>query len=289
MSIEFNYQQAFARNLGWVSSSEQNSIKDKKIAIAGMGGVGGIHLINFVRMGYENFHIADPDFFELANFNRQFGANMDSIDKNKAEVMVKLAKSINPNVQIEVFHEGVTSHNVGAFLKNVDAYVDGLDVFEIEIREKVFGYCHLYNIAAFTYGPVGMGVAGTAFLPNKMSFEDYFGMSKVSLSEKIYRFVVGISPAFLHIKAVKDVSYFDLEKRKTGSTTMGCSISSGVMVTEVTKYLLKRGNVIAAPMSIQYDSFSQRFKRKLSWGGRLNPLFILKVYLLKNWILRKKN
>ncbi len=289
MLIEFNYQRAFTRNLGWVSLDEQNIIKEKKIAIAGMGGVGGIHLINFVRMGYEKFHIADPDTFELANFNRQFGATMDSIDQNKADVMVKLAKSINPNVQIVVFHEGVNSHNVKEFLKDVDAYVDGLDIFEIEIREKVFGYCHRFNIAAFTYGPVGMGVAGTAFLPHKMSFEDYFGMSKASFNEKIYRFVVGISPAFLHMKAIKDVSYFDLKNKKTGSTTMGCSISSGVVVTEVTKYLLKRGRVVAAPMSIQYDSFSQRFKRKISWGGRVNPLYILKVYVLKNWILREKS
>lgn len=288
MSIEFNYQQAFTRNLGWVSPNEQSIIQGKRIAIAGMGGVGGVHLINFIRMGYEKFHIADPDFFELANFNRQFGASMDSLEQNKAEVMVKLARSINPNVQIKVFPEGVTTENISEFLKDIDAYVDGLDIFEIEIREKVFSYCYQQKIGAFTYGPVGMGVAGTAFLPNKMSFENYFGMSKVSLSEKIYRFVVGISPAFLHMKAIKDISYFDLKSRKTGSTIMGCSISSGVIVTEVTKYLLKRGDVIAAPVTIQYDSFSQRFKRKFSWGGRLNPLFILKVFFLKNWILRDK-
>lgn len=289
MSTEFDYQQAFTRNLGWISLEEQNIIKSKRIAIAGMGGVGGIHLINFIRMGYEKFHISDPDFFELPNFNRQFGASMDSINKNKAEVMLKLAQSINPNVQISIFHEGVTAHNAQEFLKDVDAYVDGLDVFELEMRERVFALSHLLNIPAFTYGPVGMGVAGTAFLPHKMSFEDYFGMSKVSSEEKGYRFIVGISPAFLHLKAIKDISYFDWKRQKVASTTMGCSMASGVMVTEVTKYFLNRGKVIAAPSSIQYDPFSQRFKRTVFWGGRRNPLFFLKVYFLKNWILRGKD
>lgn len=287
--MQFIYQEAFSRNLGWVSPDEQNLLKIKKIAIAGMGGVGGVHLINFVRMGYEVFHISDPDFFEVANFNRQFGANINSLKKNKADVMLEMARAINPNVKITIFPGGVTTENISDFIKGVDAYVDGLDVFEIEIREKVFASCYKQNIAAFTYGPVGMGVAGTAFIPNKMSFESYFGMSEASVSEKIFRFVVGISPAFLHMNSVKDRSYFDLRRKKTGSTTMGCSISSGVIVTEVTKYLLKRGPVVTAPCSIQYDAFSQQFKRKYSWGGKFNPLYLFKVYLLKNWILKEKN
>ncbi len=39
-----------------------------------MGGVGGVHLMTLARLGIGKFTIADPDTFELANFNRQYGA-----------------------------------------------------------------------------------------------------------------------------------------------------------------------------------------------------------------------
>ena len=42
-----------------------------KIAIAGMGGVGGVHLPTLVRLGIEAFNVTDFDVFYLVNFNRQ--------------------------------------------------------------------------------------------------------------------------------------------------------------------------------------------------------------------------
>ena len=70
MAAEFSYAEAFDRNLGWFTEPEQQSLRAKKIAIAGMGGVGGIHLLTLARLGIANFHIADLDRFETANFNR---------------------------------------------------------------------------------------------------------------------------------------------------------------------------------------------------------------------------
>ncbi|MCG5502231.1 ThiF family adenylyltransferase, partial [Ectothiorhodospira lacustris] len=67
----FDYSQAFARNLGWLTDTEQALLRTKKVAIAGMGGVGGTHLLTFARLGIAAFHIADLDTFELPNMNRQ--------------------------------------------------------------------------------------------------------------------------------------------------------------------------------------------------------------------------
>ena len=43
-SATFDYQRAFSRNLGWVTAAEQETLRHKRVAIAGMGGVGGAHL-----------------------------------------------------------------------------------------------------------------------------------------------------------------------------------------------------------------------------------------------------
>jgi len=71
MAAPFSYADAFDRNLGWFTEKEQQSLRGKTIAIAGMGGVGGVHLLTLVRLGVTKFHIADLDVFEVANFNRQ--------------------------------------------------------------------------------------------------------------------------------------------------------------------------------------------------------------------------
>ena len=83
----FDYTQAFARNDGLISQIEQARLKHSRIAIPGLGGVGGVHLMTLVRMGIGKFHIADADQFSIANFNRQYGANLSTVGKDKTKVM----------------------------------------------------------------------------------------------------------------------------------------------------------------------------------------------------------
>jgi len=103
MSPRFSYADAFDRNLGWLTEKEQQTLRGKTVAIAGMGGVGGVHLLTLVRLGITKFRIADLDVFEVPNFNRQVGAMMSTIDQPKVEVLARMAKDINPEVEIAEF------------------------------------------------------------------------------------------------------------------------------------------------------------------------------------------
>ena len=57
--MSFDYHEAFSRNLGWVTETEQEVLRNKRIAIAGMGGVGGSHLLTLTRLGIGAFNLAD--------------------------------------------------------------------------------------------------------------------------------------------------------------------------------------------------------------------------------------
>ena len=103
----FDYDEAFSRNLGWVTQTEQLLLRQKRIAIAGLGGVGGGHLVTLARLGIGAFHIADFDVFELANFNRQAGATMSALGRPKVDVLAAMARDINPELALETFPEGV--------------------------------------------------------------------------------------------------------------------------------------------------------------------------------------
>src|SRR3989338_5855707 len=89
----FNYHEAFSRNEGLISKEEQEILRNSRIAIPGLGGVGGVHLMTLARMGIGKFHIADSDQFNLANFNRQYGANLSTLGKDKTEVMNQMVKA----------------------------------------------------------------------------------------------------------------------------------------------------------------------------------------------------
>jgi hypothetical protein len=83
---DFNYQEAFGRNIGLVSEAEQAAMRRTCIALPGLGGVGGGHLTVLARMGFGAFHLADFDVFETANIQRQVGATVNSLGRTRNRV-----------------------------------------------------------------------------------------------------------------------------------------------------------------------------------------------------------
>ncbi len=272
MPQSFDYNEAFSRNIGWVTEAEQHALRSKRIAIAGMGGVGGAHTLALTRLGIGAFHLSDMDAFGVENFNRQVGADMTSVDEQKLDVMTQRALNINPELDIKGFPEGINDDNLEAFLDGVDLYVDSLDFFAVDIRRKVFARCYEKGIPAVTAAPLGMGVAFLSFLPGKMSFEDYFQMEGKPEQEQLLSFLVGLSPSMLQLGYLVDESRVDFHARKGPSTGMACELCAGVAATNALKILLNRGDVIAAPWGLHFDAFRNKMKKTWRPGGNSNPM-----------------
>lgn len=268
----FNYSTAFSRNIGWVTDAEQHTLRNARVAIAGMGGVGGIHLLTLARLGVGRFNIADFDTFDQVNFNRQAGATMRTLGRAKVEVMAEQALDINPELDIRTFHQGVSEENLDDFFKDVDLYVDGLDFFVFEAREAVYRACERLKIPAVIAAPLGMGVAIVNILPGHMTFEEYFRFSGRSDEEKALRFLLGLSPAMLQRGYLVDRSTVDLAAQRGPSTAMACQLCAGAAATEALKILLKRGKVLVAPYGCQFDAYRNKFTRTWRPGGNRNPL-----------------
>src|SRR5690349_21364591 len=138
MAEAFSSEQAYSRNIGWVTPQEQEVLRHKRIAIAGMGGVGGVHLLTLARLGVGAFNIADFDLFNLVNFNRQVGATVSNLGRQKTDVLVEMARDINPELVIRIFPDGINEDNLSVFFSDVDLYVDGLDFFAFSARQATF-------------------------------------------------------------------------------------------------------------------------------------------------------
>ena len=278
----FTYETAFSRNIGWLSHDEQQSLRQKRVAIAGMGGVGGFHLLTLARLGVGKFNIADLDTFELANFNRQAGASMSTLGRPKVEVLAEMARDINQECDLAIYPQGVNEANLEAFFQDVDLYVDGLDFFAFDAREWVFAYCAQHGIPAITVAPLGMSAALLNFMPGSMSFEDYFQLAGQPELEKAVRFLVGLAPALLHRHYLADKTRVDLKARKGPSTVIACQLCAGVAASEALKILLKRGKVWAAPHGIQFDGYRNKLAHTWRPGGNRNPLNQLAIAIARH-------
>ena len=282
----FDYDQAFDRNIGWVTRAEQQTLRGKRVAIAGLGGVGGSHLLTLARLGIGSFHLSDFDTFDLPNFNRQAGAMMSTLGRPKAEVLVSMALDINPDLQVKVFDAGVDASNVDKFLDGVDLYVDGLDFFAFQARKAVFEACARRKVPATTVAPLGMGAALLNFLPGKMTFEEYFRWEGCSEEEMGLRFFVGLAPARLQRAYLVDPSKIDFRARRGPSTAMGCQLCAGVAASEALKILLGRGRVVAAPRGVQFDAYLNRAVTTWRPGGNRHPLHRLALAVGRRKLLR---
>ena len=159
--------EAFSRNIGLLTQEEQRQLANAKVAIPGMGGVGGVHLITMVRCGIGNFHIADFDTFEPVNVNRQYGARVPDFGRSKLQVMAEHALSINPYLEIKEFPEGINSSNMDEFLDGVQVILDGLDFFSFDTRRLLFNRAMEKGIYVVTAGPLGFSSAMLIFSPHE--------------------------------------------------------------------------------------------------------------------------
>lgn len=220
------YNEAFRRNIGILTLEDQTRLRKAKIAVVGCGGVGGLHILNLVRLGIGRLHIADMDDFDAVNIQRQYGASIETFGKNKAEVLKEMALKINPHLEIREFSGGISEKNIDEFLDGVDILVDGIDFFNIDMRRRLFLQAKENGMYAVTAGPLGFGSAMLVFDPKGMGFDEYFDIHEgTSYLKKLIAFAVGLAPAALHM------SYLNLGKVNPTEKSGPALISSCVLAT----------------------------------------------------------
>ena len=92
----------FSRTRILLGQDAMESLSKKKVAIFGIGGVGGYVCEALVRSGIGAFVLVDDDKVCLTNLNRQIIATEKTIGKNKVDVMKERMLDINPDADIEI-------------------------------------------------------------------------------------------------------------------------------------------------------------------------------------------
>ncbi|PCJ60957.1 MAG: hypothetical protein COA79_07820 [Planctomycetota bacterium] len=277
-SNNYSYEKATERNIGIVDETEQKMLKGARVAIAGVGAVGGNYLITLARMGVSNFKIADPDIFEMPNLQRQAGAFLSHLNEKKVDAMKNMALDINPNISIETFDQGVNDNTVDDFLKDVDVVIDGIEAFQIAPRRLLYRKAREQGKYVMCSAPIAYGASLQIFDPNGMTFDRYYNIDdSMTRSEQIGVFLLGLAPNLLS-KSMIDESKVDFEKEKGPALASTIALSTGVICSEILKLLLKRNKPKCIPHAFYMDPYNWNFVKK---SRRPIPFRWLQKLLLK--------
>lgn len=286
-NIPFDYQTAFSRNLGFVDRQEQETLRRARVAIAGLGGTGGAQVAALVRLGIGNFVLADIDTYEIGNFNRQVGANIHTVGRKKTDVQREAIGSVNPEASLRVVDEGIRHSTVDRFLEGADVVVDSLDFYCFDERLLLYRAARERGLWVITAPPLGFGTTVLAFDPQGMSFEDYFGLhANMSERARVCAFLAGLSPS-LHPLRYLVRRDEDVEHRRLPSLGAAPFLIAGLVATEVTRLVLRKGKPIAAPHLVEVDPFVGKFRVRRRTLGLRAPLQRLRRFALERLLFSK--
>ena len=124
----------FSRTEMLLGKDAMEKLKGARVAIFGIGGVGGHTVEALARCGVGAFDLIDNDTVSITNINRQIIATLDSVGKYKTEVMKERILSINPEAEIEIHNCFFLPETQEMFdFSNYDYVVDAVDTVTAKI------------------------------------------------------------------------------------------------------------------------------------------------------------
>lgn len=123
-----------SRSIKLYGENEVLKLKNKHVAIFGLGGVGSYTLEAIARSGVGNITIVDNDIYSLTNINRQLYATTSTIGKKKVEVARERIKEISSEINVTAIEKFVLEDNIlDIDFSNFDYVIDAIDTISGKI------------------------------------------------------------------------------------------------------------------------------------------------------------
>ncbi len=136
-----------SRTSALIGESNVQKLKEKKVIVLGVGGVGGYVCEALARTGVGQIDLVDSDKISLSNINRQIIALHSTVGQKKVEVMKSRIGDINKDIVVNAFNKFITKDNIDEFnLKNYDYVIDAIDTVSSKIAIAELCYNEGINV-----------------------------------------------------------------------------------------------------------------------------------------------
>lgn len=171
----------YSRTESLIGKDSLNILKNSKIIVFGIGGVGSFTVESLCRCGIGEISLVDFDTIDITNINRQIHAMSNNIGKYKVDEMKKRIELINPDIKVNTFKKKLDKNNVENFnLKYYDYVVDAIDIITSKIY--LIKCCYENNINVIS----AMG-AGNKLDPTRFKVVDIYKTSGCPLARVMRR------------------------------------------------------------------------------------------------------
>ncbi len=124
----------YDRTIRLIGEQAMKELRQKKVAIIGLGGVGSYVLEALARAGIGHLILADYEKIEESNINRQILALHSTVGKYKTEVALERVKDINPDIKVTVHNVFVSKDNIKDIIPlDCDYVIDAIDTVSSKI------------------------------------------------------------------------------------------------------------------------------------------------------------
>jgi adenylyltransferase/sulfurtransferase len=143
----------------------QLKLKQAKVCVVGVGGLGNPIVTRLTAMGVGKIRIVDRDVIELSNLHRQTMFNEDDVGQVKVETAAKKLRKLNPNIVVEEMPISINDYTAFEVVEGCDVVVDALD--SVNARYSLNKACIEKKIPFVTGAAVGVTGQSFTILPNE--------------------------------------------------------------------------------------------------------------------------
>ena len=220
----------FSRTEALIGIQAQEKLKKSKIAVFGLGGVGGYVTEALVRAGIGHIVLVDYDTYDITNINRQIGALHSTIGKYKVDVIKERILDINPSIIVETYKS--TEDETKIIDSNFTYVIDAIDTMKNKI--KLIEKCNNLNVPIISIAGTGNKLDATKF-----EVEDIYKTSVCPVCKILRKELKSKNINKLKVVYSKEMPKKSLiEDQVLGSISYVPSVAGLIAVGEVVKYII---------------------------------------------------
>ena len=232
---------AFSRTELLIGKEALNKLKQAKVAVFGIGGVGSYVVEGLSRSGVGHFILIDNDEVALTNINRQLIATTKTIGMAKVEVAKERILSINPDAKVEIHKTFFMPETEGIIDETISYVVDAIDTVTAKI--ELIARCKQLNIPIISSMGTGNKLDASQFQIVDISKTSVCPLAKVMRKELRARGIHHVKVLFSKEEPMKiaetEETKGTAERPVPGSISFVPSVAGLLIAGEVVRDLIK--------------------------------------------------
>lgn len=224
----------FTRTELLIGKTGVEKLKNAKVVVYGIGGVGSYVVEALARAGIGHITIVDFDKVDITNINRQLLATHSTIGKDKVEVMKERILDINPNAVVEAYKPNEIENGEESLINNSVTYViDAIDTITNKI--KLIEKANKENVKIISATGAANKLDPTAFEVADIYKTSMCPVCKILRKELKQRGIKHLKVVYSKETPIKPKTEENTNERALGSISFVPSVAGLIIASQVVK------------------------------------------------------